>query len=71
MNTPDKRPRGQRGAGRAHRRALQNVATDRQNAWLGKSRDGTTDTTTMPLRIRVAKLTKELDELYEEKRADN
>jgi hypothetical protein len=67
-HTDGQRPRGRRGAGRAQRRALQNVANDRQLAWLGKTPAGTADTSTVPLRIRISQLTAELDELYAHKR---
>jgi hypothetical protein len=62
--------RGGRGMGRAQRRAIQRVSEDRQGVWLGKDRDGTTDTSTLPVRLRVADLTTELDGLYEAKRVE-
>ena len=67
MNETDiKRARGKRGQGSKERRSIERAARQRQVTWL----KAYTDTQTVPLHIRVARLTATLDEAYELKRAD-
>jgi hypothetical protein len=61
-------PSKQRAKAERKRRGIEPVSRDRQGVWLGKDRDGTTDTSTLPVRLRVADLTTELDDLYSVKR---
>jgi hypothetical protein len=64
-------PSKQRAKAERKRRGIEPVSRDRQGVWLGKDRDGTTDTSMLPVRIRVEELTTELKDLYRAKRDDH
>jgi hypothetical protein len=61
-------PSRQRAKAERERRGIEPVSRDRQNVWLGKDREGGTDMSSLPVRIRVTELTVELEDLYAVKR---
>ena len=63
----DNRTRGKRGQGSKQRRSIERTARQRQDTWLNTY----TDTNPVPLRIRIAKLTAQLDSAYQSKRQDD